>query len=353
MSVYKRPGSQNYWYKFVFEGHRIQESAGTTDRQAAEQAEAHHKRTLWERSRLGVKPSRVWEDAATSYLNTLPDGRNKIQTAAELARYNDQLIGRELSKIDLDLLEKLQQARADDIRLRTGRQARPGTVNRCLGIVMSVLHHAASKKWLDHVPHLAKLPDTERVIRFISRPEAERLIAELPPHQQRMVIFALETGLRMSNVTQLRWAQVDLKRRLAWVNPPDAKEKKGIAVPLSDTVVKLLGVVVGEHPEYVFVYRDQPVTKTSTKAWKLAKQRAGITNFRWHDLRHTWASWHRQDGTPVAVLKELGAWTDDRMPGRYAHLGDDHLAEFVNRRRGLDTEMATAVKRTAVKEVVK
>jgi site-specific recombinase XerD len=59
--------------------------------------------------------------------------------------------------------------------------------------------------------------------------------------------------------------------------------------------------------------------------------RAGITDFRWHDLRHTWASWHIQQGTPLHVLQELGGWSDIRMVQRYAHLSTDHLAVYAER----------------------
>jgi integrase len=62
-----------------------------------------------------------------------------------------------------------------------------------------------------------------------------------------------------------------------------------------------------------------------TKAWKAALSRAGITEFRWHDLRHTWASWHVQTGTPLNALQELGGWESVDLVRRYAHLAPDHL----------------------------
>ena len=57
----------------------------------------------------------------------------------------------------------------------------------------------------------------------------------------------------------------------------------------------------------------------------------GLRDFRWHDLRHTWASWHVQAGTPLLVLKELGGWASLDMVLRYAHLSADHLAEHAER----------------------
>ena len=73
------------------------------------------------------------------------------------------------------------------------------------------------------------------------------------------------------------------------------------------------------------------MTQVSTKAWYGGLKRAGIDNFRWHDLRHTWASWHVQNGTPLFVLQELGGWESVEMVRRYAHLAADHLAPFAER----------------------
>jgi integrase len=71
----------------------------------------------------------------------------------------------------------------------------------------------------------------------------------------------------------------------------------------------------------------------STKAWYDALQlkRAEIDNFRWHDLRHTWASRHVQSGTPLFALQELGGWESSEMVRRYAHLATDHLAPYADR----------------------
>lgn len=68
----------------------------------------------------------------------------------------------------------------------------------------------------------------------------------------------------------------------------------------------------------------------SRRDFKRALQRANIKNFRFHDLRHTWASWHIQRGTPLMVLKELGGWETIEMVQKYAHLNADHLLSYVN-----------------------
>jgi integrase len=116
-----------------------------------------------------------------------------------------------------------------------------------------------------------------------------------------MMRFSLETGLRRSNVTGLQWSQIDLTRRTAWIHPDQAKVRKAIAVPLSADAVIVLRDQMGKHLTHVFSYQGKPVTQVNTKAWRAALQRAGIGDFRWHDLRHTWASW--QAGTPLHVLQ--------------------------------------------------
>ncbi len=88
---------------------------------------------------------------------------------------------------------------------------------------------------------------------------------------------------------------------------------------------------MGKHPRFVFTHRGKPVRHVNTKAWKAALGRAGITDFRWHDLRYTWASWHAQAGTPPNALQELGGWESVDMVRRYAHLAPGHLAKFAER----------------------
>lgn len=88
---------------------------------------------------------------------------------------------------------------------------------------------------------------------------------------------------------------------------------------------------VGKHRTHVFSFRGKPVHWVSTKAWHGALARAGIEDFRWHDLRHTWASWHVQNGTPLYALQELGGWESPEMVRRYAHLSAEHLAPFARK----------------------
>jgi integrase len=97
---------------------------------------------------------------------------------------------------------------------------------------------------------------------------------------------------------------------------------------------------IGRHPVLVFEYEGKPVNQLSTKAWYNALARAGIENFRLHDLRHTWASWHVQNGTPLFALQELAGWETEKMVRRYAHLAADHLAVYAGKLESYGTDAA-------------
>jgi hypothetical protein len=96
-----------------------------------------------------------------------------------------------------------------------------------------------------------------------------------------------------------------------------------------------------EHPdEKPRQVADSPTGKVSNHAWRKACTRAGVSWLRFHDLRHTWASWHVQAGTPLPVLQELGGWASLAMVQRYAHLGRSHVAAWAGNAGGGGTTPA-------------
>jgi integrase len=80
-----------------------------------------------------------------------------------------------------------------------------------------------------------------------------------------------------------------------------------------------------------YFHLQHPVTRSAHHGDSTRVKRAGIEDFRWHDLRHTWASWHVQSGTPLHALQELGGWESSEMVRRYAHFSADHLAPYADR----------------------
>lgn len=123
-------------------------------------------------------------------------------------------------------------------------------------------------------------------------------------------------------------------------HPDQAKARRAIPVPLNDVAMDVLTRQKGNHFVRVFTYEGEPVRQVSTKAWYKALKRAGIESFRWHDLRHTWASWHVQAGTPLFALQELAGWESERMVRRYAHLASEHLATYASNVDVLGTNWA-------------
>lgn len=181
------------------------------------------------------------------------------------------------------------------------------TANRYLALIRAILRTSSLEwEWIDRVPKVKMYPEPKRRVRWITQKQAKALLEALPEHQRDIALFALATGLRQSNVVRLRWSQVDLERSTAWIAADEAKGGEDIHVSVCDLAVEVLERQLGKHPECVFTYKGKPVRYVNTKAWRNALKRSGIADFRWHDLRHTWASWLIQNGTPLFHLQEMG-----------------------------------------------
>ncbi|NKF24646.1 tyrosine-type recombinase/integrase [Solimonas marina] len=243
-----------------------------------------------------------------------------------------------LPSIDADRVDQL----VDDL---VSAGLRPATSNRILSVLRAILNAATAWRWLAYAPKVRQLKDRAKRVRFLTFSEAQRLLTFLPDHLADLAAFSLETGLRRSNVTGLAWQQVDQARRVAWIHSDQAKGRRAIPVPLSDAAIAVLRRNEGRHDQWVFTYRGRRIYQTSTRAWRDALERAGIEDFRWHDLRHTWASWHAQNGTPLHVLQELGGWRSPRMVQNYAHLSTEHLHGYVDRMHERVRQRAVSAKR--------
>ncbi|WOS36991.1 Tyrosine recombinase XerC [Oligella urethralis] len=144
------------------------------------------------------------------------------------------------------------------------------------------------------------------------------------------VIFALSTGARANEILSLEWSQVDLNEKVAWLTADKTKSGKARPIPLNDDTCAVLKSCQGDDPRWVFV-RDSTGQNPKTinyKSFNAATKAVGLDDFHFHDLRHTWASWHVQAGTPLFVLKEMGGWETLEMVKKYAHLNASHLAEY-------------------------
>lgn len=324
MSIYQRKGSDYWQIQFTDpSGRRVQISSGTADRKAAQELHDKLKHEAWQQKHLDTKPVKIWEEAVKQWFAD-QTGRKK---SLDRDKWEFRWLHRHLCGVALRDITRLEIARLTQIRLDEGLSN--GSVNRMLALIRAVLNKAKNEwEWIDKVPAVRMLPEAKGRIRFLTQDEAQQLIDALPLHLAEMARFSLATGLREMNVVNLSWANVDLERACCWVWADEAKGKKSFVVPLNDEALAVVRRQQGRHATHVFTYKGEPVTRANNHAWRKALVRAGIEDFRWHDLRHTWASWHVQRGTPLHVLKELGGWKSMEMVLRYAHLSPGHLAEW-------------------------
>ena len=268
---------------------------------------------------------KTWDDAVARWLLEKADKASLKSDQCIIRWLNRYLSGLSIAEITRPVVDSLAHK-----KIASG--VANGTVNRMLALLRSILIRASVDwEWLPFVPKVRLLKEPVRRVRYLTKSQAESLLSQLPAHLAEMTAFSLATGLRKSNVTGLCWSQVDLARRLAWIHPDQSKTRKAIAVPLNVDAVRILSLQVGKHPLRVFSYKGKPVFQVTTAAWYKALKRCGIDDFRWHDLRHTWASWHVQNGTPLNVLQELGGWESSQMVRRYAHFSASHLAVYADK----------------------
>jgi integrase len=294
------------------------------------------KASLWDQERLGLKPKRSWREAVVRWLEETSDKATHQEDKKKLVWLHGYLGDLTLDQITLDVIDRIRSAKLKEVS--------KGTCNRYLALVRAILRRSRDEwEWIDKVPKVRLFKESNNRERSLTPDQAQRLITELPEHQREVVLFALATGLRQSNVLGLLWAQVNLDLCHAWIEGWQSKNRRPISVPLNATALAVLKRQVGKHPTRVFTYQGKPLNSANTRAWQAARKRAGIEDFRWHDLRHTWATWQRQAGTPTHELQRLGGWRTGAMVERYAHLAPDHLIAAARR---LDSVLPSYVSAT-------
>jgi len=325
----KFKGSPHWYVRFTApNGRRICRTTRTADRKLAQEYEIQLKQEVWRACQLGEESPKRWEEAVMPWSQAKKSKPSWRDLRRNLRILNPYLGGKLLKDITAEDIDRIK---AD----RESAGVAPATTNRTLEVLRSVLRMALKRNWLKALPPIEFLDEPDVRIRWITPEEADRLIQELAKSKRtaalaELVRFSLATGLRESNVTGLEWSRVDLERRVMWVEGYQSKNGSAFNLPLSAEAILVLRRQQGKHSRWVFTYYGKRVKRGNTKAFKAALKRAGITNFRWHDLRHTWASWHVQNGTPIPVLQQLGGWKTLAMVMRYAHLGASHLAEFAD-----------------------
>ncbi len=335
MSIRKRQGS-GIWFIDLRtpSGERIRRSTETTERRAAQEYHDRLKAELWRQDKLGEAPPKLFEEAIVRFL-LLCQGQRDLAGKIRHAEYwRDQFAGRAVRSLT-----------ADDIfnaipthRIVDGKQAKglaPGTRNRYVNTIRRLLNLCLEWGWIDRVPKLQRFEEPDVRVRWEPPEVIAKMINALRlPWMRDAAIVAVATGMRESELFGLRVSQLDLAQCNAWITHEGAKSKRARSVPLNEDAMSVLVRRAQTATDLVFTRGytrgDGPpklIGQIDKRDFSRACAAAGMLDFNWHDLRHTWASWHVQRGTPLMVLRELGGWETVAMVQKYAHLAPSHLAQ--------------------------
>jgi integrase len=324
--LYRRKDSRYWWISLVLpDGGRVCQSTGCINRTDAESVAVRLKNEALEARQRGLQGIFVWQQAVVRYLEEFVEKSSLSDDKDHLKKLDPYLRSLTLDAIDMTVLQPFVRDRKSKDGVSNA------TINRALEVVRRILNVAHQDwRWLKGVPKIRMLKEPRRRVRFLRPEEADRLIEALPGHMKPIVEFALATGCRAGEILGLEWSRVDLNRKVAWLDHGTTKSGDGRGIPLNADAVAALESTRGQHPRWCFTYVGKRIQASST-AWDSAKQRAAIDDFRFHDLRHTWASWHVQSGTSLAELMELGGWKSYEMVLRYAHLAPEKLISVAGR----------------------
>jgi integrase len=304
------------------------------------------KHDAWRQDALGEKPKMTWHDLTTEWLlekgangkRSLDDDKDKLRWLNP--HFNNGLML--LEDIDSTFIADVLKAKRAEGNIKTlndgEKRVKPlanATINRYAALIHSMMALAHGKGWISTVPPVQKLKEIKERVSYLTPEQAVALLRELPEHLSVMARFALATGLRQDNVVQLQWANVDIDRKVAWAWSDEMKGKADHSIPLNQDALDVLKAQLEKRKnKCLYVFADgegRPYGYPAGRSWKSALKRTGIPEgFRWHDLRHTWATWHIMNETPVEVLMKLGGWKSLAMVLKYAHLGQSHLASHAS-----------------------
>jgi len=216
-----------------------------------------------------------------------------------------------------------------ECRDRLGRDRAPATVVRYMGILSHAFTVAVNEwGWLDDTPmRKVKKPAMPRGrVRFLDDDERRRLLdaclVSESPHLYPTVVLALSTGVRRGEILGLRWRDVDLKAGFAILHDTKSVERR--RVPITGHAL----IVFRNHSKVRSLDSDH-VFVDVRRAWLTAVKRAGIEDFRFHDLRHSAASYLAMNGASPGEIAEVLGHKTLQMVKRYAHLSESHTRSVV------------------------
>ena len=216
------------------------------------------------------------------------------------------------------------------IQARRQQGVKSRTINYGLQLVRHILNLASGEwldgyglTWLATAPKIKLLPETDKRKPYpLSWEEQERLFKELPSHLVNMALFAVNTGCRDREVCNLRWewevSIPELDCSVFIIPAHRVKNREDRLVVLNQVAQSLIEKMRGQHPEYVFTYHGKPVDRMLRSAWRKARVRAGLTQVRVHDLKHTFGRRLRAAGVGFEDRQDLLGHKSHRVTTHYS-----------------------------------
>lgn len=335
--VFERPkGSGVYWIRYYAHGYERREKVGTKQ----EAIDRYQQRKV--EARNGTLPARNRDTLLSEFVTDyLANEKHRMRSFRNYERHgkvwSERFRGRTLRSIlPIDIERWIARRAADG--------ASPATINRELSFLRRVFNVALANDLVERTPlrRIKFLRENNARVRWLTDEEEKELRKKVGEKPWPLVAFALHTGLRQAEQFGLRWEHVDLVNLVLTV--PRSKHGEARHVHLNDTAVAILRDAPSRClSEWVFPSRTGATPLEAHnflhRVFVPALTEAGIRDFRWHDLRHTFASRLVMAGADLTTVKELMGHKTLAMTLRYAHLSTAHRVAAV---RMLDASATSA-----------
>lgn len=333
--IYKK-GSRWQIDKKIF-GYRLCESTGTGDLEEAEKYLARRIEEIRLASVYGVRPKRTFMEAATKFLIENQHKRSIADDAGRLRELVKYIGDLSLESIHIGSLQPfIEGRRRDEVTTRT--------INHGLKIVRRILNLAASEwmdeyglTWLANAPKIKLLPEHDlRKPYPLNWDEQHRLFNELPPHLEKMALFAVNTGCRDQEICELRWEWEikipEMPTIMVFIIPAElVKNGEERLVVCNDTAREVVNSERGKHPTHVFSFRSKPLARILSTGWQKARIKAGLSQVRVHDLKHTFGRRLRAAGVSFEDRQDLLGHRSGRITTHYSSAELQNLFDAANR----------------------
>lgn len=337
MGIYakrRQDGTTAWYYDFMFNKVRYRGVGSTTKTQAFRTLDKVRSKVLSGEYKLVGRATNPKIDAfAETYLSRHEDLRSHVRDALSVRTLLKEFSGNVLSQITPPAIE-------DYIAKRRSEGLSNASINRELACLKRMYNVAI--KWGDAkrnpVVDVDFLKEPPGRTRFLTEEEASMLLLNCSEHVRPIVYVALKTGMRLQEILGLTWNRVYIETVIdPYLEIEMTKNNKNRFVPLDDDTAELLTEQKRQNvsdSEYVFLRRNGQRFKSVRRPFQTALKRAGIMDFRFHDLRHTFASHFVMSGGELLTLKEILGHNSLKMVERYTHLASAYKRRQINNLKG-------------------